>query len=185
MDCWPGLRLGVGLLFQRTARQTAGGCLLDVPGYAGSGVDYEAPEVVDSHMNGCPAWKTSWDSSGAPGSECSERSNELLSSESAASVLLERTILTPKATIAAEEGVASRMSSVSVNDAQSMACMALVNSPICELRDLRVELSDEGLAIRGVVSTFYYKQLAQEAVRAACAGSNVEVVNSIRVRSVR
>ena len=77
------------------------------------------------------------------------------------------------------------MSSVSVNDAQSMACTALVNSPICELRDLRVEQSDQGLVICGVVSTFYHKQLAQEAVRAACDGFRVEVVNSIRVRSVR
>ncbi len=77
------------------------------------------------------------------------------------------------------------MSSVSVNDAQSMACTALVTSPICELRDLSVELLADGLVIRGVVSTFYHKQLAQEAVRAACDGFPVEILNSIRVRSVR
>ena len=78
-----------------------------------------------------------------------------------------------------------RMSSVSANDLRSAAWTALVNSPICELRDLKIEQSDNVLVIGGVVSTFYHKQLAQEAVRAACEGFDVEVTNSIRVRSVR
>lgn len=77
------------------------------------------------------------------------------------------------------------MSSVSVNDVRSAARTALANSPVCELHALRVEQSDNALVIGGVVSTFYYKQLAQEAVRAACEGFDVEVANSIRVRSVR
>ena len=78
-----------------------------------------------------------------------------------------------------------RMSGVSVNDVHSAARTALLNSPICELRDLKVEQSDKELVIDGVVSTFYHKQLAQEAVRSACEGFDVEVTNSIRVRSVR
>jgi len=78
-----------------------------------------------------------------------------------------------------------RMSGVSVNDVQSAARTALVNSPICELRDLIIQQSDKVLVISGVVSTFYHKQLAQEAVRAACEEFDVEVTNSIRVRSVR
>ena len=78
-----------------------------------------------------------------------------------------------------------RMSSVSVNDVRTTALAALLNSPISELRDLNVEQSEIGLVIGGVVSTFYHKQLAQEAVRAACDGFDVDVTNSIRVRSVR
>ena len=83
------------------------------------------------------------------------------------------------------EGVVHRIKSLSVNDVQSAARSALVNSPICELRELNVEQSDEVVVIAGVVSTFYHKQLAQEAVRAACHDFDVEVTNSIRVRSVR
>ena len=77
------------------------------------------------------------------------------------------------------------MSGISVNDVQSAARTALVNSPICELRDLIIQQSDKVLVISGVVSTFYHKQLAQEAVRAASEEFDVEVTNSIRVRSVR
>ena len=77
------------------------------------------------------------------------------------------------------------MSGVSVTDMRSAARTALVNSPICELHDLEVEQSDRVLVISGVVSTFYYMQLAQEAVLAACKGSDVEVATSIQVRSVR
>jgi hypothetical protein len=77
------------------------------------------------------------------------------------------------------------MSSASVDDVRSLARIALVNSPIYELRDLKVEQSEEGLVICGVVSTFYHKQLAQEVVRAACDGLDVEVANSIRVRAAR
>ena len=82
------------------------------------------------------------------------------------------------------------MGVVSANDVRSVARTALADSPISELRELQVEESDSGLVIGGlvidgVVSTFYHKQLAQEAVRVACGGFDVEVTNSIRVRSVR
>ena len=61
--------------------------------------------------------------------------------------------------------------------------MALAGSPICELRDLRVEPKDCDLVISGVVSSFYHKQLAQEAVRAICNGTEVELINAIRVQA--
>jgi hypothetical protein len=58
---------------------------------------------------------------------------------------------------------------------------ALASSAVYELRDLQVEVVDGGrsLLIFGSVSSFYHKQLAQEAVRAACSGVNV--INSIQV----
>lgn len=52
-------------------------------------------------------------------------------------------------------------------------------SPIFGLRRLVVEQQDDVLTIRGNVSSFYHKQLAQEVVR-AIAGS-IKVVNLVRV----
>jgi len=78
------------------------------------------------------------------------------------------------------EGTRFSMSIISVHDVQPRAQTALAGSPICELRDLQVEQHEETLLIRGVVSSFYHKQLAQEVVRSVCEG--IEVVNSIRVR---
>ena len=46
--------------------------------------------------------------------------------------------------------------------------------------NLQVEHDGETLLMRGLVSSFYHKQLAQEVVRHAVEG--VEVVNSIHVR---
>lgn len=71
------------------------------------------------------------------------------------------------------------MSTTSIHDAKPRAQTALANSPIYELRELSVDHRDETLLISGQVSSFYYKQLAQEAVRSVCQG--IEVVNSIRV----
>ena len=62
---------------------------------------------------------------------------------------------------------------------QPQAQAALAESPIYDLRDLRVEQYNGSLMISGTVSSFYYKQLAQEVVRAICR--DVEVVNSILV----
>lgn len=66
-------------------------------------------------------------------------------------------------------------------DVQPRAQDALAASPIYALRELRVEQAGDTLLIRGLVSSFYHKQLAQEVVRAVAEG--VEVVNSIHVRS--
>ena len=65
-------------------------------------------------------------------------------------------------------------------DVQSRAQTALAASPVYALRDLQVEQQGECLLIRGQVSSFYHKQLAQEVVRQAAEG--IEVVNSIQVR---
>jgi osmotically-inducible protein OsmY len=58
---------------------------------------------------------------------------------------------------------------------------ALAKSPFYELRELQVEQRDDALSISGSVSSFYHKQLAQEAVRSVCA--DIKVINSIRVAS--
>lgn len=71
------------------------------------------------------------------------------------------------------------MASISVTDVQPRAQSALENSPIHELRDLKVVGQDGFLLISGVVSSFYHKQLAQEAIRSACR--DIDLINSIEV----
>lgn len=56
---------------------------------------------------------------------------------------------------------------------------ALASSPIFALRDLKVEREGEILWIYGRVTSFYHKQLAQEAIRALA--EDLQVVNSIDV----
>lgn len=75
------------------------------------------------------------------------------------------------------------MAHLSARDVQPRAQIALANSPILELRDLRVDRENTTLLISGTVSSFYHKQLAQEVVRAVCREcKDIELVNSIRVR---
>lgn len=63
-------------------------------------------------------------------------------------------------------------------EAQSM----LNSSPLYDLRELRVEDADGNrLVIRGMVSSFYHKQLAQEVVLGLCKTRSYRVVNSIEV----
>jgi len=62
------------------------------------------------------------------------------------------------------------------------ATAVLANSSVRELRQLRVDESAEQLQLSGQVSSFYHKQLAQEAVRDA-AGPR-RVVNHVRVQSL-
>jgi hypothetical protein len=62
-----------------------------------------------------------------------------------------------------------------------LAQTALSESPIFDLRDLTVEEGEEALVLRGRVSSYYHKQMAQEVVRAV-AGREIDVVNSIAVR---
>lgn len=66
-----------------------------------------------------------------------------------------------------------------VGDAESSAQLALANSPIFALREITVSADGETLLLSGRVPTFYYKQLAQEAIRAVV--EDVQVVNTIRV----
>ncbi len=74
------------------------------------------------------------------------------------------------------------MAKTSAKEILPRAQMALAKSPICELRELRIEPQDRGLVISGLVSSFYHKQLAQEAVRAVCEAIEGELVNAIRVQ---
>lgn len=71
---------------------------------------------------------------------------------------------------------------VSTGDPLVRATLVLRNSPILELRDVAVEQQGEKIVLKGVISSFYYKQLSQEAVRSVVRNSNVEVLNLIGVR---
>lgn len=66
-----------------------------------------------------------------------------------------------------------------VEDYELVARSALAQSSIRSIRSLEVRREDDALVLEGVVSTFYYKQLAQELVRAV-AGP-LRVVNRIAV----
>ncbi|MDZ7617896.1 MAG: BON domain-containing protein [Patescibacteria group bacterium] len=66
------------------------------------------------------------------------------------------------------------------HEVQPRAQLALKSSPFYELRELQVEPGHGSLVISGSVSSFYYKQLAQEAVRSVCR--EIDVVNSICVK---
>jgi len=72
---------------------------------------------------------------------------------------------------------------ITIESVQSRAQAALATSPIFDLRGLRVDEVEGGLLLSGSVSSYYHKQLAQEAVRAVALG--VPVMNSIRVASCR
>jgi osmotically-inducible protein OsmY len=74
------------------------------------------------------------------------------------------------------------MQEASPTDVRPEAQQALADSPIHELRDLRVEQQNGTLLIHGLVSSFYHKQLAQEVVRAVCREIEIELVNAVRVR---
>jgi len=59
---------------------------------------------------------------------------------------------------------------------------ALQASPLFDLRELKVEDDGAGcVAIRGMVGSFYHKQLAQEAVRAVVKKLDYRVVNHVEV----
>lgn len=56
---------------------------------------------------------------------------------------------------------------------------ALRNSPLYDLRELNVEVVEDRLLIRGSVSSYYHKQLAQELLRSV-AGP-LPIVNTVAV----
>ena len=81
------------------------------------------------------------------------------------------------------EGSHMLLADVSILDTlQPRAQAALRNSPVNELRKLRVDSCENGLVITGTVSSFYHKQLAQEVVRSVCRECEIDLNNSIRVR---
>lgn len=65
------------------------------------------------------------------------------------------------------------------SDVEIRAQLALSTSPIFLLRELRVEREEHGLVLSGRVSSYYFKQVAQELVRSVAG--NVQVTNSIEV----
>ena len=56
---------------------------------------------------------------------------------------------------------------------------ALLTSPIYDLRDIDIQRDGDSLYLSGKVTTFYHKQLAQEAVRLAAPGFHLH--NSVDV----
>jgi BON domain len=72
------------------------------------------------------------------------------------------------------------MSIATTQDVRARAQQLLSTSPIYALREIQVEQDGDTICLRGVVSSFYHKQLAQELIRHALAGT--EVTNSLRVR---
>ncbi|MGC3965826.1 MAG: BON domain-containing protein [Pirellulales bacterium] len=74
------------------------------------------------------------------------------------------------------------MSTVSAVLVCREAQAALDASPLFDLRSLVVEEQTAGtLVIRGMVGSFYHKQLAQEAVRAVAKSLEYRVVNDVEV----
>ena len=71
------------------------------------------------------------------------------------------------------------MSTKTLQEDIESAQLALSKSPIFALREITVGSEGDHLVLSGRVSTFYYKQLAQEAVRAVL--DDVHVVNCIDV----
>ncbi len=71
------------------------------------------------------------------------------------------------------------MANTLASAAEERARRALSASPIYALRELQVEEIDEALTISGRVSSFYYKQLAQELVRSVAM--DTQVVNRLSV----
>lgn len=64
-------------------------------------------------------------------------------------------------------------------DAQIQAQSALADCPIYDVRNLQVEHQDDCLIISGLVSRFYYKQLAQEIVFSACGEVNLRNMTQV------
>lgn len=65
------------------------------------------------------------------------------------------------------------------SDVEIRAQLALSTSPIFLLRNLSVKRQERGLVLSGRVSSYYFKQVAQELVRSVA--SDVQVTNSIEV----
>jgi len=64
-------------------------------------------------------------------------------------------------------------------DVVAAAATALANSSVRELRQLRVDRTENEIQLSGQVRSFYHKQLAQEAVRPVMAG--MQLVNRVDV----
>lgn len=67
------------------------------------------------------------------------------------------------------------------SDVQRLAQSAPTINPVYSLRDLTVESRDDAILISGSVTSFYHKQLVQEAVCAVAGRMNV--VNAVHVET--
>lgn len=72
------------------------------------------------------------------------------------------------------------MSVARPNQIQPQVQAALAASAQLELRQVVVEQRGKALVLRGTVSSFYHKQLAQEVVKSVC--KETKLINAIRVR---
>ena len=57
---------------------------------------------------------------------------------------------------------------------QELVHSTLARSPYLSGKNLRIEMSDEGVVLRGVVRSYYQKQIAQESIR------SIEGVRQVR-----
>ncbi len=67
--------------------------------------------------------------------------------------------------------MSTTMESTYHQDIAQAATEVLANSPVSELRQLRVDGTDTGLTVSGSVRSFYHKQLAQETIRSVADGT--------------
>jgi hypothetical protein len=72
------------------------------------------------------------------------------------------------------------MTDATIDAPETLARNALRQSGIFDLSTLQVERQDGRLVISGLVSRFYYKQLAQELVLATC--KEIDLTNAVDVR---
>ena len=75
------------------------------------------------------------------------------------------------------------MISSSMKDIRSRVATALAASTIPRLRYIQVELEEQTVCLRGEVTSFYEKQIAQEVVRSV--DREVDVRNDLRVDKPR
>jgi hypothetical protein len=66
-----------------------------------------------------------------------------------------------------------------LQDAAQAATLVLANSSVRDLRQIRVDRSDNRIELTGTVRSFYHKQLAQESIRPVACG--MQVVNRVDV----
>ena len=71
------------------------------------------------------------------------------------------------------------MSQTLLANSEQKAQQAFATSPIYALRTLHIEQVGEALHVRGRVTSFYTKQLAQELLRSVAEG--LQVVNHVEV----
>ncbi len=66
-----------------------------------------------------------------------------------------------------------------IRDVSGRLRTLLMESPIADLRNLRVQQDGDRVLLVGRVRTFYAKQMAQETIR--CAARGLLIVNEVKV----